>query len=116
MAHITQKNTDTFVGVGTSLQGYIVATRAQIASVFGEPTFDLPSADEKVTTEWIVVFDSVDEDDIVATIYDWKRYEMGKPQSDEKIVWHIGGRTYDAVTRVADALSVDALAEYPFGI
>lgn len=100
--------------VGTSLQGYIVATRRQIETAFGAPTWTNGSED-KVTTEWAVVFDSVDEDDIVATIYDWKRYEMGAPEMDERIVWNIGGRSMRALSRVEKVLRVVGSSTYPFG-
>lgn len=100
--------------LGTSRQGYIIATRAQIESVFGTPTWNTPSADEKITTEWAVVFDTKDEDDIVATIYDWKRYEQGAPEMDEQIVWNIGGRRSLAASKVAEALQVFPFVDYPF--
>lgn len=114
--HRTQKSTDAFVAGGTHLQGHIVTTRSKIESVFGVPTYDVKSFDEKVTTEWVIVFDTEDEDSIVATIYDWKRYELGKPAMDETIVWNVGGLTYEAVTMIEKQLGVNASKSYPFGI
>jgi hypothetical protein len=87
---------------GTWLQGYTVATRREIESVFGKPNYE--SEGDKVTTEWNILFD----DGTVATIYDWKRYEMGAPEMDERIEWNIGGREPIAVERVEDALLVHA--------
>jgi hypothetical protein len=71
---------------GTSLQGYVTATRAEIEAVFGAPTIT-GEVNEKVTTEWVIRF----VNGVVATIYDWKRYEQGAPEMDERIEWHIGG-------------------------
>lgn len=100
---------EAFVAGGTSLRGYIETTRSHIESVFGAPSYDVISADDKVTTEWVLVFTSDDEDekDIIATIYDWKRYEMGKPQSDEKIIWNIGGNSFESADKVAKELGVE---------
>lgn len=105
---------DTFVAGGTSLQGYIKATRGQIEEAFGAPTYETPSADDKVTTEWVVVFPSEDDKDIVATIYDWKRYEDGKPSMDELMFWNIGGHSFEAPDKVAEALGVKSYSrQYP---
>lgn len=76
---------------GVSLVGYITTTRRHIESVFGAPTWDTPSPDGKVTTEWNLEF----EDGTVATIYDYKRYEEGAPALDEVYEWHIGGHSDD---------------------
>lgn len=73
---------------GTCKQGVIWATREEISRAFGEPTH-YPLGD-KVTTEWIIQFDSGD----VATIYDWKRYDSGRPGFTEVYDWHIGGNTH----------------------
>lgn len=96
---------------GTSLKGYFVATRSKIESVFGLPTYDDSQGEEKVTTEWVIDFDGV-----IATIYDWKRYEMGKPEMDEEIVWHIGGKSVEATDKVCEALGVQSHYRYPFGL
>lgn len=82
---------------GTSLRGYIKTTRAAIEAVFGAPD---ETYDDKVTTEWDIQF----EDGTIATIYDWK---LGfAPGMDEKYEWHIGGKSFDAVERVEQALGV----------
>jgi hypothetical protein len=85
---------------GTWLQGYMEATRREIESAFGKPNYE--SEGDKVTTEWNILF----EDGTVATIYDWKRYEMGAPEMDERITWNIGGTSYLAVERVEDSLLI----------
>ena len=59
---------------GTSLCGYVTATRDEIEAVFGKPTISHNDKTEKVTTEWYLLFD--DGLDTVATIYDWKRYDL----------------------------------------
>jgi len=76
----------------TSLQGYVDATRQQLVAVFGEPE-PIESSDGKVTTEWIIEF----ADKTIATIYDYKRYELGAPKDDEVYEWHIGGHTRRAL-------------------
>lgn len=86
---------------GTSLRGYFTATRDEIEAVFGAPTIDNNDPSEKVTTEWYLVF----EDGTVATIYDWKRYEMGAPQMGERIEWHIGGHNERACVLIATAMA-----------
>lgn len=87
---------------GTWLQGYMEATRREIEFAFGEPCFE--GEGDKTTTEWELLF----EDGTVATIYDWKRYEMGAPEMDERTTWNIGGKTIAAVDRVKDTVLVHA--------
>lgn len=89
---------DHSVGAGTSLQGYIGTTLETLTDIFGQPQ----SWDEgdKVTTEWTIVFD----DGTIATIYDWKRYELGAPALDEMYEWHIGGVNKTAVEYVTAVL------------
>jgi hypothetical protein len=92
---------------GGSLQGYIWnVTRAELETVFGKPTFDEAveefSGDGKLTVEWCLRF----EDGTDATIYDWKRYELGTPGLHERIDWNIGGNKVRAVELVAAELGV----------
>ena len=79
----------------TSLQGYVDATREQLVAIFGEPE-PIESSDGKVTTEWIIEF----ADKTIATIYDWKRYDLGAPTDDELYSWHIGGHQRRALENV----------------
>jgi hypothetical protein len=83
----------------TSLQGYVSSTRRQLVAVFGEPR-PVESLDGKITTEWMLEF----ADKTIATVYDWKRYELGAPSDDEVYDWHIGGYNYKAVVRVCDEI------------
>lgn len=85
-------------GSGTSLMGYVETTLETLTKAFGEP-YDWGYGD-KVTTEWTLVF----EDSTIATIYDWKRYDLGAPSADELYEWHIGGNSKDAVARVLEVL------------
>lgn len=85
---------------GTYLQGYLPnVTRRELEAAFGAPS---EGYDGKTTTEWAIQF----EDGIVATIYDWKRYELGAPQMDERITWNVGGKDPRALEYVGDALLV----------
>jgi len=84
---------------GSFLQGYTVpTTRRQISAVFGNPIEY--EAGEKVSIEWGILF----EDGTLATIYDWKRYELGTPDLDEEMIYNIGGLSAQAVARVEEAL------------
>jgi hypothetical protein len=83
---------------GTSLQGYVTTTMRDLIAAFGEPTFYYPG--EKVTVEWTHTFPN----GLVATIYDWKRYDDGVPEMDEVIEYNIGGFTKDVVPYVTVAV------------
>jgi hypothetical protein len=83
---------------GTSLQGYVETTRADLQAAFGEPIFYEPG--DKVTIEWSLQF----EDGTIATIYDWKRYEDDAPELHEKMTYNIGGISAEAVARVKESL------------
>ena len=81
---------------GTSLQGYIRATYAELVERFGEPE----GGGDKTTVEWCLAF----EDGTIATIYDLKEYETHMYAYD----WHIGGKSNTAVTRVTQAFKQGA--------
>jgi hypothetical protein len=85
---------------GTSLQGEISTTKAQLIATFGAPNWDNGDESQKVTIEWAMVF----EDGTLATIYDWKRYEDGAPELYDEIVYNIGGMTVEAAVRVKEVL------------
>lgn len=76
---------------GTHLQGYVVATYADLVKVFGEPE----GGGDKTTVEWALQF----EDGTVATIYDWKEYSTPTYAYD----WHVGGMSKRAVALVERA-------------
>lgn len=84
---------------GTSLQGYIETTRAELTRFFGEPTEYGEGG--KVTIEWGILF----EDGTIATIYDWKRYELGSPTDPELIAYNVGGFSARAVELVKSSIS-----------
>jgi len=85
---------------GGHLVGYFNATRREIESIFGEPTYTDNSKHEKVTVEWVIKF----ENGTFATIYDYKRYEQGTPKMDEVYEWHIGGENLEAARLVSEAM------------
>jgi hypothetical protein len=72
---------------GTSLRGYTKATYKQLVSVLGEPTFPIPSGDDKTQVEWVVKFGNS-----YFTIYDWKTYDR-EYKMNELQVFHVGGKT-----------------------
>jgi hypothetical protein len=82
---------------GTSLQGYIQATRAQLERAFGEP--DEGGDEVKITTMWTLLYANGE----VATIYDWKRYGAGYPKQSELISWHIGANVKRVEAMVHDS-------------
>lgn len=87
-------------GAGTSLMGYLeYTTLEELINAFGEP--QRWEEGDKVTVEWTILFD----DGVIATIYDWKRYELGTPGLTERYDYHIGGNCTDAVDRVVSVLS-----------
>jgi Ni/Co efflux regulator RcnB len=91
---------DHTAGSGTSLMGYLENTTLEsLIKSFGEP--QRWDEGDKVTTEWTILFD----DGVVATVYDWKRYDLGAPAMTELYDWHIGGNCTDAVDRVVSVLS-----------
>ena len=81
---ITLIDTEASAG-GTALVGYIKTNYNDLVEVFGEPRYT-SSGDDKVTAEWNLEFD-VEDECVIATIYDWKVGEtpLGKYR------WHIGG-------------------------
>lgn len=80
---------------GTYLQGYIATTRRKLTEAFGEP---MKFEDSKTTIEWGILF----EGGVLATVYDWKRYELGEPGEDEEMTYNIGGFSPEAVERVKE--------------
>ena len=87
----------------TSLQGYVTATFDELTDVLGYPSYDGPSADGKIDTEW----ELFDEEGGQVTVYDWKCYghvaRGGHPYR-----WHIGGTNRWAVEFVCDLLNKEA--------
>jgi hypothetical protein len=93
----------------TSLQGYVDVGYRTLVDLFGEPHYDTPSGDEKVSTEWELCFQVEDffgeEKTVYATIYDWKDYDGGmRSRNSDTYEWHIGGFSQDAVESVRTAI------------
>jgi hypothetical protein len=95
---------------GTSLQGYVTTSFANLKKILGEPN---STGDEyKVSTEWNIVF----ADGTVATIYDWKLTTMydddgltvAQVRTASEIEWHIGGVNHRAVELVGELLDLRA--------
>ena len=101
MNHRTLLASDADVATGTGLVGYTgEVTRDQIENIFGGPTFIDNDPFEKVTVEWVIEFNN----GTFATIYDWKRYDLGTPLQNEPYNWHIGGTSKAVVELVNQAL------------
>ena len=102
MSYITKTNPDEMT-FGTSLQGHITATYAELVELFGKPHdfFD----DFKCDAEWYVEFD----DGTVATIYNWKngRNYCGPdaPPVEAITSWNIGGNTTEAADKILEVSS-----------
>lgn len=94
----------------TAFQGSVEAYYSDLVKVFGHPTYDTPSADEKVSTEWCLkFFDPTWNKEVVATIYDWKEYDGGATsRSGQMYRWHIGGANRKAVELVSNRLNRNA--------
>ena len=84
---------------GTSYQGVIVTTYAELVAALGEPHYN---DGDKTTAEW----DFVTDKGIVFTIYDYK--EDSTPLFEYE--WHIGGmdqQVIDAVKMIFPAKKVE---------
>ena len=87
---------------GSSLQGYIKTTFADLVEKFGKPdVIDL----DKSTAEWCVEFcvdlGGGDYKYVNATIYDWKTDSTPLGEYD----WHVGGFDFGAVECVDDYMN-----------
>jgi len=80
---------------GTSLQGYVRTTLAELTEVFGEPTYTEASGDGKVNTEWTLLINGV-----LVTVYDWKTETTPAGWYD----WHVGGKDSRAEQLVQDCI------------
>lgn len=77
---------------GTHLKGCVVTDYDTLKRIFGAPITGA-SGDGKVRAEWDLKF----EDDLIATIYDWKEYDK---TLDQVRTWHIGGHHSEVVDRI----------------
>ena len=96
---------DDYALVGSSLKGHITASYDALVEVFGEPNVlnAEPSGDDKVHNEWGIRFSDGD-DDIYATIYDWKEHDAYVSHVGG-YRWHIGGKQIEAVWYVTDVVN-----------
>jgi len=67
------------------LVGYLHITYEDLVSMFGKPTYDTPSADNKVRWEWEL---NIDDNLSCISIYDWKNYDVTDPNEINE--WHVG--------------------------
>ena len=75
---------------GTSFQDVTFkASVNQLINVFGEPTIQDNTGEDKTNFEWDMETDNGD----VFSIYDWKEYR--KLDLNEQIEWHIGSHSRD---------------------
>ena len=102
---VTTYQLDDYVPTGSSLKGTISATYDALVEAFGEPNIlnAESSCYDKVHNEWGIRFSDGD-DDIYATIYDWKEMDAYDSHYGE-YRWHIGGRQMEALWCVMDVLA-----------
>ena len=93
---------DDFATVGSSLRGYVHARYFDLVEVFGEPNILNAEEGDKVFNEWGIRFEDGD-DDVYATIYDWKEMYANESHYGE-YRWHIGGRDHRGVELIYEAL------------
>ena len=94
---------DDYVPSGSSLKGHITASYDALVEAFGEPNILNAEEGDKVWNEWGIRF-SEGDDDIYATIYDWKEHDAYVSHVGG-YRWHIGGKQVEAVWCVLDALN-----------
>lgn len=82
--------------VGSSFQGLVETTYADLVSLFGSPW---PWPHEKSAAEWVIIF----EDGTVADIYDYHQDSFPTPVQDIR-KWHVAGHSPLAVQRVLEHL------------
>ena len=88
---------------GSSLQGTVKTTYAQLLTVFGEPCFTDADPREKVNCEWCLEFTDPNSDDVkIATIYNWKTGSIPTELYD----WHVGGHSHEVVELVQDQINM----------
>ena len=100
---------DDYVPRGSSLRGYVHARYFDLVEVFGEPNILNAEEGDKVFNEWGIRFEDGD-DDVYATIYDWKEMYANESHYGE-YRWHIGGKTSEAVWCVLDVLNAPETME-----
>ena len=94
---------DDYVPCGSSLRGHVVVSYASLVEAFGEPNILNAEEGDKTWNEWGIRFSDGD-DDIYATIYDWKE-EYANASHYGEYRWHIGGKQIEALWCVMDTLN-----------
>ena len=84
---------------GSSLKGSVRADYAELVRAFGNP---MEGDGSKTQVEWVVLFEVSEHDTVLATIYDWKKYDQ---RPVEVTHWNIGGHDYRAADMVIDYLN-----------
>ena len=76
---------------GTSFHDTVLRTSiATLKELYGDPTCDENSGEDKVNVEWeMVLTEESDTEGAVFTIYDWKEYRV--LDENEIVEFHIGG-------------------------
>lgn len=86
---ITWKPASEFVS-GTSLEGFVSTTYAELKAMFGEPQ----GGGDKTTVQWnLILHDKTTGEDHPINIYDWKERHTPKGQYN----WHIGAIRNESV-------------------
>tara|TARA_R110002051_G_scaffold141812_1_gene215150 strand:- start:2324 stop:2656 length:333 start_codon:yes stop_codon:yes gene_type:complete len=89
--NINDFTTDNTDPTGTSLQGYLTVSYADLVKKLGKPTNDFD--DSKSDAAWNIRWD----DGVIATIYNWKNgknYRGPRGLKTENILhWNVGGLT-----------------------
>ena len=94
---------DDYVPSGSCLKGHITASYDALVEAFGEPNILNAEEGDKVWNEWGIRF-SEGDDDIYATIYDWKEHDAYVSHVGG-YRWHIGGKQIEAVWYVTDVVN-----------
>ena len=94
-------------GSGTSLQGKIFASYADLVEMFGKPMFE--GIGDKTTTEWVIEYQVSDDSDGrmygTFTLYDW--YFARNLHDDYAVTqWNVGGNGYNDATAADLAQSI----------
>jgi hypothetical protein len=88
---------------GTSGKGKMDGvTYEQLVRIFGEPNYG-PSGDGKTQVEWAVKFINEFDEEVLATIYDWKHYGT---RPEDVTYWSVGGHKQEALWLVKEALGI----------
>ena len=84
---------------GTYLQGTVPTTYSELIETFGPP---LHGDTYKTRAEWVIEFELGSGESVIATIYDWKKYDT---ELEEVTQWNVGGFDPRATELVLDYLN-----------